>query len=117
DAAAVRLLVWQTHYRQPLDLNDEALEGAGQGVKRLGELHERLRERGRSDSAGPAGTEVLAGLSRDVARDVAAALDDDLNAPQAVATVFDFVRAANRELDRAAGGGGQGPGTFGASQG
>jgi len=47
---------------------------------------------------------VLAGLSRDVARDVAAALDDDLNAPQAVATVFDFVRAANRELDRAAGG-------------
>ncbi len=104
DAAAVRLLVWQTHYRQPLDLNDEALEGARQGVKRLGELHERLRERGRSDSAGPAGTEVLAGMSRDVARDVAAALDDDLNAPQAVATVFDFVRAANRELDRAAGG-------------
>ena len=101
---AVRLLVWQTHYRQPLDLNDEALEGARQGVKRLGELHERLRERGRSDSAGPAGTDVLAGLSRDVARDVAAALDDDLNAPQAVATVFDFVRAANRELDRAAGG-------------
>ena len=104
DAAAVRLLVWQTHYRQPLDLNDEALEGARQGVKRLGELHERLRERGRSDAAGPAGTDVLAGLSRDVARDVAAALDDDLNAPQAVATVFDFVRAANRELDRAAGG-------------
>src|SRR5216117_204222 len=104
DAAAVRLLFWQTHYRQPLDLNDEALEGARQGVKRLGELHERLRERGRSDAAGPAGTEVLAGLSRDVARDVAAALDDDLNAPQAVATVFDFVRAANRELDRAAGG-------------
>ena len=100
DAAAVRLLVWQTHYRQPLDLNDEALEGAKQGVNRLGELHERLRERGRSDSAGPAGTEVLAGMSRDVA----AALDDDLNAPQAVATVFDFVRAANRELDRAAGG-------------
>ncbi len=104
DAAAVRLLVWQTHYRQPLDLNDEALEGAKQGVNRLGELHERLRERGRSDAAGPAGTDVLAGLSRDVARDVAAALDDDLNAPQAVATVFDFVRAANRELDRAAGG-------------
>jgi len=103
DAAAVRLLVWQTHYRQPLDLNDEALEGATQGVKRLGELHERLRELARADSARP-GAEVLAGLSGDLARDVAAALDDDLNAPQAVATVFEFVRAANRELDRAAGG-------------
>ncbi len=32
--------------------------------------------------------------------DIAAALNDDLNAPRAVAALFDFVRAANRELDR-----------------
>ncbi len=35
--------------------------------------------------------------------DVAAALTDDLNAPRAVATLFDFVRAANRELDKPGG--------------
>src|SRR5206468_8365340 len=56
DAAAVRLLVWQTHYRQPLDFNDEALEGAREGVKRLGEFHERLEDRVQSDSAGPGGS-------------------------------------------------------------
>src|SRR5207245_10187433 len=43
DAAAVRLLCWQSHYRQPLDFTDAALEGAREGVKRLGEFHARLR--------------------------------------------------------------------------
>ena len=34
--------------------------------------------------------------------EVTAALDDDLNAPRAVAALFEFVRAVNRELDREA---------------
>ena len=38
--------------------------------------------------------------------EVGTALDDDLNAPAALAAVFDFVRAANRELDQGAAGGG-----------
>src|SRR5256885_7924437 len=42
DAAAVRLLFSQTHYRKALDFSDEALAAAGQGVKRLGEFRERL---------------------------------------------------------------------------
>src|SRR2546425_5196426 len=42
DAAAVRLLFWQSHYRQPIDFNDEALAAADEGVKRLGVFHERL---------------------------------------------------------------------------
>ena len=33
-------------------------------------------------------------------QDVATALNDDLNAPRAVAALFEFVRAANRELDK-----------------
>src|SRR5256884_2458102 len=42
DAAAVRLLFSQTHYRRALDFSDEALAAAGQGVKRLGEFRDRL---------------------------------------------------------------------------
>jgi cysteinyl-tRNA synthetase len=103
DAAAVRLLFWQTHYRQPLDFNDAALEGAREGVKRLGEFHERLRERaaGAGERTGP-----LADLARALTDDFARALDDDLAAPRAAGALFEFVRAANRELDRAAPGGG-----------
>src|SRR5438552_13354777 len=62
DAAAVRLLFWQTHYRQPLDFNDEALEGAKEGVKRLGELRARLAERAAAEPPPPGRLGVLAGL-------------------------------------------------------
>ena len=94
DAAAVRLLFFQTHYRQPVDFTDEALEAAKEGVRRLGEFYERLKK-GRGEKG-----EVLSGLAETLETDVAAALNDDLNAPRAVATLFDFVRAANRALDK-----------------
>jgi len=96
DAAAVRLLFFQTHYRQPVDFTDEALEAAKEGVRRLGEFHARLSGNGKRET----GNDGLAELSRKLEDDVAAALNDDLNAPRAVAAVFDFVRAANRELDK-----------------
>src|SRR3989475_306165 len=95
DAAAVRLLFFQTHYRQPVDFTDEALEAAREGVRRLGEFHQRLRGAGGRER----GAE-LDKLAEKLEADVATALNDDLNAPRAVATLFDFVRAANRELDK-----------------
>ena len=100
DAAAVRLLFFQTHYRQPVDFNDEALAGAAEGVKRLGEFRERLVR----ESQKQVSEEPLRRIASLAESDVHAALNDDLNAPKAVATLFDFVRGANRELDQGAGG-------------
>jgi cysteinyl-tRNA synthetase len=100
DAAAVRLLFFQTHYRQPVDFNDDALAGAAEGVKRLGEFRERLAREAQQQ----ANDERLKTLAAAVESDVHDALNDDLNAPKAVAALFDFVRAANRELDQGAGG-------------
>jgi cysteinyl-tRNA synthetase len=102
DAAAVRLLFFQSHYRQPLDWNDDALQAAAEGVRRIGDLGTRLRGaagRGTGDGAGR-----LAELGGRLTADVTAALDADLNAPQAVAALFEFVRSANRELDAGAAG-------------
>src|SRR3989449_8383465 len=95
DAAAVRLLFFQTHYRQPVDFTDEALEAAKEGVRRLGEFHQRLQGAGSRER----GAE-LDKLAERLEADVATALNDDLNAPRAVAALFDFVRAVNRELDK-----------------
>jgi cysteinyl-tRNA synthetase len=100
DAAAVRLLFWQSHYRQPIDFNDEALAGATEGMRRLGELRARLTTR---DAA-------LPNLVQKLETEFAAALDDDLDAPRAVAGLFEFSRAANRELD----GGARGTGALAA---
>jgi cysteinyl-tRNA synthetase len=96
DAAAVRLLFFQTHYRQPVDFTDEALEASKEGVRRLGEFYERLSGNGKRQT----GDGVLTELSERLGTDSATALNDDLNAPRAVAALFDFVRAANRELDK-----------------
>jgi len=96
DAAAVRLLFFQTHYRQPVDFTDEALEASREGVRRLGEFHARLAGNGQRET----GNAPLGELSEKLESEVATALNDDLNAPRAVAALFDFVRAANRELDK-----------------
>ncbi len=100
DAAAVRLLFSQTHYRKALDFSDEALVAAGQGVKRLGEFRERLlRETGKGEGK-------LAVLATKFEADFRAALDDDLNAPRACAALFELVHAGNAALDAGAGGAG-----------
>ena len=99
DPGAVRLLVFQTHYRQSLDFTDEGLAAAREGARRLGEFKERV---GRDDTkAGGPETEALAARLR---AEVTAALNDDLNGPRAAAALFDFVRDANRLLDAGQGG-------------
>jgi len=100
DAAAVRLLFFQTHYRQPVDFNDEALAAAGEGVRRIAEFRNRLAETSQVKS----GQNALAQLAQQLSADMTEALNNDLNAPQAVAKLFEFVRAANRELDQGSGG-------------
>ncbi len=99
DAAAVRLLFWQTHYRQPLDFNDAALDGAREGVRRLGEFHARLTQvaAGRTRARGEG---AVGALAERFENDFRAALDDDLNAPRATAALFEFLRGANRALDQ-----------------
>jgi cysteinyl-tRNA synthetase len=100
DAAAVRLLFWQSHYRQPIDFNDEALAGATGGVKRLGLFHTRLQQLAAGGAT--ATNAAVEPLASQFESDFAAALDDDLDAPRAVSLLFDFATAVNRELDRTA---------------
>jgi cysteinyl-tRNA synthetase len=94
DPAAVRLLVFQTHYRQPLDFTDESLAAAQQATRRIAGLDERLRGDG-----GPGDGAPLREAAARLRADATAALDEDLNAPRAVAALFDFITAANRALD------------------
>jgi cysteinyl-tRNA synthetase len=97
DAAAVRLLVFQTHYRQPLDFTDESLAAAQQATRRIAGLAERLATGG-----GKGDASVLIAATVELRARVTEALDDDLNAPRATAALFDFVTAANRALDAGA---------------
>ena len=96
EPAAYRLLMYQTHYRQQLDLTDEGLAAAREGARRLGDFADRLEKapQGKADPASP-----WQPVADQFAAAFKAALDDDLNAPQAIAAAFDFVRESNRLLD------------------
>jgi cysteinyl-tRNA synthetase len=95
--AALRHLMYTTHYRQVLNLSEAALEASQRAVAHVGEFAERVA------AAGPAhrgGTQAMAAIADEFEARVKAALFDDLNAPQALAAVFDFLRAANADLDK-----------------
>jgi cysteinyl-tRNA synthetase len=92
-AAALRHFVFNTHYRKELNLSDDALEASMEAVRRIGQFAERL------DGA-VGGTDALASAADEAEAGFRSALADDLNAPKALAALFDFVTAANREFDR-----------------
>src|SRR2546425_11083921 len=78
DAAALRLLFWQTHYRKPLDFTDEALAAAGEGVRRVGGVHAPLAGGGGGGGRGGGGR---AGLGAGVGGVVRGGRGGGLNAP------------------------------------
>jgi cysteinyl-tRNA synthetase len=92
-AAAIRHFVFGTHYRKQLNLTEDALDASRSAVERVGEFAARL-------AAATGGTAGLAAAAADAEREVRAALLDDLNAPEALAALFTFIRRANAELDR-----------------
>jgi cysteinyl-tRNA synthetase len=90
--AAVRHFVFSTHYRKQLNLSGEALEGSMEAVRRIGDFAERLQR-------AKGGTRGLEDAADRLETAVRTALFDDLNAPEAMAALFEFIRAANKELD------------------
>ena len=101
DPSALRYLLCSTHYRKQLNFTRDALEAAAAGAQRLGEFRQRLvRAVGQEAAgAGAAGEGGLGALSGALEREFGAAMDDDLDAPRAVAALMNFVRDANRALD------------------
>jgi cysteinyl-tRNA synthetase len=86
---AVRLALLTAHYRQPLGWGEPLLAEAR---KKLDRMYGALRDAGISGAqrAKPAAEPPAA---------VVAALEDDLNTPQALAELFGVVRAANGAAD------------------
>ena len=91
-AAALRHFVFSTHYRKQINLSGAALEASIEAVARIGEFAHRLSE-------AKGGTRELAAAAETAELEFKTALDNDLNAPEAVAALFTFIGRANAELD------------------
>jgi cysteinyl-tRNA synthetase len=100
DARAYRLLVLRSHYRSPIEVTPDTIAQAEAGLARLDEFARRfdlpdLLAQGPPTGPGPAAD----GVDADAMAAFTAAMDDDLDTPGALATVFDLARRANADAD------------------
>ena len=98
DPLAIRFfLMASAHYRTRLRLDEEAIRGAAEQVRRLREFSQRVD---RFDPGPALGEERLVARVDAAGASYRAALDDDLNLPQGVGFLFDAVRECNAAIDR-----------------
>lgn len=89
----IRFFILQAHYRSTLDFSNEALQAAEKGLDRLMKGVETL---GRLTASAASSVDVGELESR-----CAEAMDDDLNTPIVISSLFDWVRVINQINDGA----------------
>jgi len=89
----VRFFMLQAHYRSTLDLQDSALMAAEKGYTRLMEAFENLSEINASNKV-PADTSLIDEIKSGVSA-IEDEMDDDFNAPKALARMFELVPKIN----------------------
>jgi cysteinyl-tRNA synthetase len=93
--AVVRFFILQSHYRSTLDFSADAVGGAAKGLEKLHNAVRTVRERIASapESGEPSGIDLVRYEAA-----FRAAMDEDFNAPQAIAVLFDLSREVNTVL-------------------
>ncbi len=94
-ASAIRLALISVPYRHPLDFTFDSLTGATKAIERLRTFRERLTAAKVADGESPA----IEAAAKDARAGFFAGLADDLNTADALASIFELVRAANTALD------------------
>jgi cysteinyl-tRNA synthetase len=94
EGRAYRLLLLQSHYRSPVEVTPETIAAAEDSLQRLDSLARRfgLDE---SSCARTFEAALASGSDPEALEDFRRRMDDDLDTPGAVASVFELVRRAN----------------------
>ncbi|MCP4427772.1 MAG: cysteine--tRNA ligase [Chloroflexi bacterium] len=103
---AIRSFILSSHYASPIDFSDTAVEAANKGWQRMWGAASLVREQLRSAAGGDADPDALALLDKTKANFIEK-MDDDFNAPAAMAVLQELTRQVNTLLNE------QGPHTQG----
>ena len=88
---AVRMWLLQSHYSQPIEYSEEILEEKRRSYERLIRLYLQI-------SGSQSSSELSDTLAAGLRESVEAAMNDDLNTPEALATLFEVAGRAGREI-------------------
>jgi len=93
----IRTFMFQSHYTNPIDFSDEALRAAERGWERLVSAARLVRNRLRDAPEG--GENTFAQIVQAHREQFTAAMDDDFNAPVALAALQTFTGEVNKLLN------------------
>ncbi len=94
----LRTFIFTSHYRNPIVFSEEALDAARNGWERLNAAVRLTREQLRVAPEGDAGSAFLPTLDK-TRQAFIEAMDDDFNAPGALAALYDLTRDVNTLLN------------------
>ncbi|MBA3045108.1 MAG: cysteine--tRNA ligase [Candidatus Thermoplasmatota archaeon] len=96
DPLVVRFFLLNTHYRKPIDFNQKALEEAAQA---LGRMQNTLDSVLADAENAIEGEDAFAQVARESVAKFDAAMDEDFNTRDAIASIFEFSREVNKYLE------------------
>jgi cysteinyl-tRNA synthetase len=96
---ALRFFILSGHYRNPIDFSDDALESARLGWERLVAPALAVRERLRSPALPDGSSGEITSSVAETRNKFLAMMNDDFNAPAAIASLFDFSKVVNTLLN------------------
>jgi cysteinyl-tRNA synthetase len=99
DPEVVRYYLLATHYRSPLDFDDQKLESSTKSYQRIANTVERVEEQIRLAGEGGLGGKLAGELAGKIDFALAQfdqAMSDDFNTALAMAAIFDLVREVNQ---------------------
>ena len=98
----VRFYLISTHYRSPIDFDDNKLEVAAKSLNRIRNAYLLAKETAghAADGKAEADTALTEAMAKAKA-EFEAAMDDDFNTALAIAAIFDFCRVVNGQIKEA----------------
>lgn len=98
---AIRYFMLSTHYRNPLNFNEETMNQAEKSVERIANAVANVTHRLKTalPGDGQVGQELESRLQQ-IQAQFREKMDDDFNTPDAITALFDWVSEANQTLQR-----------------
>ncbi len=90
----VRFFILNASYRQPLDYDERTLEEAAKALERLQNTYDTMR----AGSNSAIGTDDARQLTEDTWKQFEERMDDDFSSREAIASIYDLAREANKLL-------------------
>jgi cysteinyl-tRNA synthetase len=96
-ADVLKIFYLQAHYSSPIDFSWEKMEEARQALERILILFDKIDRQSTVHSPPSTGQNIKE--IEEIKDDFIKAMDDDFNTPQALASIFELVTLANKNID------------------